>query len=196
MSMDFEPLSLSGFLSSSSWQLQTMAWSETCWDSVLARTRWMRSAMSSVKSLRSDNWIGTVHCSFLNQISLCSVSMHAPSPLNTLFAIRKGVFDGTAMTFNQWFPIGMNTARVPVTVASFPKRKFTAHGDSFMWRRVSEGRLAHKSLSCCSPITERLAPKSTIPWDPCDTKKAAACFSEWSTDSSWFAEGLRVRHTM
>ena len=79
-------------------------------------------------------------------------------------------------------------ARVPVTELSFPKRNLTWHGVSFIDCKTCLGRCLHKSSNCDCPITDKLAPKSTMPSEPSDTKYA--CSTKFGVES---ATSFRIR---
>ena len=98
----------------------------------------------------------------------------APKARKTLLAIRNGVLEGSTTTLIHCWPTGKNTARFPVTVLSFPKRKFTEHGASRMFCLTCFGRCRQSSTNWSWPMTDMLAPKSTIPEDPWDTKQAVS----------------------
>ena len=129
-----------------------------------------RSIMSSRYSLRSLSTIGIDRPSFLKKIWLLSVSMTAPKDLKTLLAMRNGVLEGTTITFIQNGPMGKNTAFFPVTMLLLPNLKLTLQGASLSSPRISAGREWHSSENWRWPMTDMLAPKSTIPVDPCETK--------------------------
>ena len=96
--------------------------------------------------------------------------MRAFSERKTLFAMRKGVLLGTITTLIHVSPTGKNTDRRPTTVLSLPKRKLTEHVASCMVSLTDLGSSLQSSRNWRSPITERLAPRSTMPCVPCDAK--------------------------
>ena len=77
------------------------------------------------------------------------------------------------------------TARFPVTVLLLPNRKLTAQGASCMRHLTDAGRALQSSSNCFRPMTDMLAPKSTIPEVPCDTKLIHSVL--WSTMTSLLA---------
>ena len=141
-----------------------------------------RSNRSKRKSFRSVSRIGTVFPSSLNWMLWLAISMTAPSDLKTLLAIRKGVFVGTMTTLIHLEPTGKKTERRPTTVLSLPKRKLTEHEASCIDLLTCLGSSLHRSRNCCSPITDMLAPKSTMPCVPCDAK--------WTVSSDSFGKRL------
>ena len=144
-------------------------------------------------NLRSLSLIGTVQSNRRNQTVSLAVSIWAPNWRNTLLAIKKGVLDGTTIIFSQCEPRGMNTALRPCTMESFPKRKFTAQGASFMAAITWVGRLWQSSLNWSLPITDKLAPKSTIPNEPCVANSTCASSPERSlTKGSKRLRGLTL----
>ena len=110
--------------------------------------------------------MGIERFSFLKKILLAAVSMTAPSDLNTLLAIRNGVLDGTTTTLIHCEPIGKKMAFRPVTVLSLPNLKLTWQDASRIRVFKLEGKAEQSSENCFAPITDMLAPRSTIPHDP------------------------------
>ena len=141
-----------------------------------------RSSRSRQKRFLSDNEIGIDRPSFWKKIRSDAVSITAPKARKTLLAIKNGVSDGTTITFIHCWPIGKKTARLPVTVLLLPNRKLTAQGASCIRHLTDAGRALQSSSNCFRPITDILAPKSTIPEVPCDTKLIHSV--SWSTMKS------------
>ena len=131
--------------------------------------------------------MGTVRPSALKKIWFRPVSMTAPSDLKTLLAMRKGVLDGTITTLIHLSPTGKKTDRLPITELSFPKRKLMAHGASFMDCSTLFGNVWQRSVNWLCPITDMLAPRSTIPYVPCETKLILSSDNcTLTVASSWF----------
>ena len=106
--------------------------------------------------------------------------------------MRKGILDGTITTLIHLSPTGKKTDRLPITELSFPKRKLMAHGASFMDCSTLFGNIRQRSVNWLCPITDMLAPRSTIPYVPCETKLILSSDNcTLTVASSWFCSGGR-----
>ena len=135
---------------------------------------WASSFTSKRNKPLLVNMSGNLRSRRLEYMVWFSVSIVAPNVLSKVFDSKKGVDPGTIATFNCRPCIGITNACWLCNTPWLPKRKVISRGHLNTCFRRLGSRPSKRPLTKLPPMTVLVAPKSTIPWLPCDAKQATS----------------------